>query len=220
MKPAHAADPQHSQSCAPRDPDWNGAREYVLSRLEEELPEDLYYHGLHHTQDDVLPAAERLAALAGISDEERLLLRTAALYHDVGFVEQYAGNEPIAVRIAAETLPGLGYSPWQVQAISEIILATRMPQQPHGLLQELICDADLDSLGREDYIATSCSLRDELDAHGVHIPMRQWYERQLFFLRGHRYFTQAARSLRGAGKQANIALLEHLIETTEQGDPD
>ncbi len=92
-------------------PDFERAREYVLMRLEQELPPNLFYHGIHHTRDDVLPAVARLAAMARLSKRQTLLLKTAALYHDIGFIEQYEMNEPVAIRIASETLPSFGYDP-------------------------------------------------------------------------------------------------------------
>ncbi len=192
-------------------PDWERAQQYILQRLQLELPEGLGYHGVHHTRDDVLPAAERLARLAGLDDEAWLLLRTAALYHDVGYIEQYFRNEPIAVRLAEETLPDFAYSPAQIEAIVDIIMATRMPQAPRTYLAELLCDADLDSLGREDYWATSVALREELRLHGMEIPMLQWLNRQHQFLSTHTYFTKVARDLRNAGKRENIAMLERRL---------
>ena len=86
-----------------------------------------------------------------------------------------------------------------------------MPQHPQGLLQELLCDADLDSLGREDFLETSHNLRRELEAHGASMPLKEWYRRQLDFLSTHRYFTAAARSLRDAGKQRNITELQRRL---------
>ncbi len=194
------------------DPDFERAKAYVFKRLAAELPSDLPYHGLHHTRDDVLPAAERLAALAGLDAEAFLLLRTAALYHDVGYIERYTGNEPVGARIAGKTLPDFGYSQVQIEAIQRVILATRMPQSPQTYLEQLMCDADLDSMGREDYLETAHNLRDELAAHGTVIPLKAWYARQRDFLSSHRYFTEVARELRHAKKLENIALLEQLLK--------
>ena len=193
-------------------PDWEGVRTYLLERLALELPADLHYHGLHHTRDDVLPAAETLATRAGLDAEETLLLKTAALYHDAGFMFRYADNEALAAALAGQTLPQFGYEPEQIQVIQALIEATHMPQYPIGLLQELLCDADLDSLGREDFLETSHSLRREIEAHGTFIPLQEWYSRQLEFLTLHRYFTEAARTLRNAGKERNIAILQHRLE--------
>ncbi len=193
-------------------PDWEGARAYMLGRLALELPADLHYHGLHHTQDDVLPAAERLAVRAGLDAEKTLLLKTAALYHDAGFLFRYADNEVLASALAEQTLPQFGYRPEQIQVIQALIEATHMPQYPVGMLQELLCDADLDSLGREDFLETSHSLRREIEAHGTFIPLQEWYLRQLEFISTHRYFSAAARALRDAGKERNIAILQRRLE--------
>lgn len=193
-------------------PDWESARDYILERLARELPPELYYHGVHHTRDDVLPAAELLAQQMGLDADQRLLLKTAALYHDTGFLIRYTDNEELAAAIAAETLPQFGYTPAQIAEIQALIRATRIPQQPQTLLQALLCDADLDSLGREDYLETSHNLRRELAAHGTPISMRDWYTQQLAFLSNHQYFTAAARAFRDAGKQANIAELKRRLE--------
>ena len=106
-----------------------------------------------------------VATAAGISAAETLLLRTAALYHDLGYLVRYRDNEIIATALAATTLPHFGYTPEQIYAINEMIMATHMPQTPHNLLQALLCDADLDPLGREDFLEVNRRLRLELAIH-------------------------------------------------------
>lgn len=192
-------------------PDWEGVKKHILSRLSRELAPDLAYHGVHHTRDDVLPAAERLAAMSNLDSGQTLLLCTAALFHDVGFLESYLDNESIAVRIARETLPRFAFSDQHTEMIGEIILATPLPQSPNSFLQALMCDADLDSLGRDDFLVTSHNLRSELGVYGVKLTLREWYERQLSFLQNHTYFTPAAQSLRNAGKQDNILELKRRL---------
>lgn len=195
------------------EPDWDGVKAYALARLACDLPSELRYHSIDHTCADVLPAVERLAALAGVNGDDLLLLRTAALYHDMGYMEQYANNEPVGVRIAWETLPDFGYSSAQIAAIERMIMATQMPQTPQNFLEALVCDADLDSLGREDYLETSHNLHAELVAYGASITLEEWYWRQLAFLSNHTYFTEVARDLRDAGKQENIQRLKMLLHT-------
>lgn len=192
-------------------PDFDGASAYILERMRRDLPSDLYYHDMRHTTDDVVPAVERLAAMEGINTDWLMLLKTAALYHDSGYIEQYADNEPIGVRLASESLFMFGFAADQIQTISEIIMATQMPQRPADLLQSIMCDADLDSLGREDFFLVGHHLRLELAAHGDPTTLREWYERQLVFLKEHTYTTNSARALRGPGKEKNIAQLEELL---------
>ena len=185
-------------------PDFERAREYVLMRLEQELPQNLFYHGIHHTRDDVLPAVTRLTEMAKLSERQTLLLKTAALYHDIGFIEQYEMNEPIAIRIAVDTLPSYGYAQKDIQKVQHIIAATQMPQTPNGPLENLMCDADLDSLGREDYFIISGNLRKEQESRGYNVSDQDWFENQLDFLSRHQYFSPQAHALRDSGKQKNI----------------
>lgn len=185
-------------------PDFEAAKQYALDRLARELSPVLIYHSLEHTRDEVVPAAERLARMEGLTGEPLLLLRTAAYFHDLGFVERYLDNEVIAVRIAAENLPRFGYTPEQIKTITGIIMVTRLPQTPHNHMEEIMADADLDGLGREDFIEREHALRAEWTALGRNYTEEEWYREQVTFLQSHHYFTESARRLRQAGQQYNI----------------
>lgn len=193
------------------NPDYAGAKKYVLERLERELSPMLFYHSVQHTRDDVLPAAKRLAKIAGIGGEDLLLLKTAALYHDAGYLQRYEQNEEIAVQIVEETLPSFGFAPAQIKIISQMIMATKMPQSPQTFLEQILCDADMDTLGRDDFFVTSQLLRLELMVYNAPIGLRDWYEFQLYFLDNHTYFTDEARSLRDKGRLKNLAEVRTLL---------
>jgi uncharacterized protein len=188
-------------------PDFDSARDYALYRLRDELSPRLTYHSLWHTAEDVFPAVERLAKLANITDLNLLLLRTAAIYHDVGFIEMRDGHELASKRIASEALPRFNYSLPQIELIGGMIMATRLPQSPRTLLESLMADADLDALGRTDFIPRNRALRTEMAAFGTHHTDDQWRQVQLTFVSNHRYFTEAARSLRNEQKQRNLESL-------------
>lgn len=192
-------------------PDFDRARQYALNRLTNELSPQLVYHSLWHTQDDVVPAAERLAVLAGVDELNRLLLSTAAWYHDVGFVIQRVNHEDVGMQIASDVLPQFGYTLEQIDRIRGMIAATKLPQSPRTLLEEILADADLDALGREDFLPRSQVLRAELAEFGATSTDKEWLQVQLDFQQGHRYFTQAARTLRGPQKEKNTALVIKLL---------
>jgi predicted metal-dependent HD superfamily phosphohydrolase len=195
---------------------FNAAKEYVFNRLENELPDNLYYHGFHHTRDYVLPDSEILGKMENISKEDFLLLRTAALYHDTGFIEEYKKNEPIGKRIAEDSLPKFGYSNDQIDRIGKIIMATQMQivgeelkQVPdkNDHLQKIMCDADLFYLGGDssEFIIISDNLRREMKEYGI--PDKnpeEWDLGQPSFLESHSYFTDSAKNLRNKGKERNI----------------
>jgi uncharacterized protein len=197
-------------------PDFERARAYALGRLERELPPSLCYHSVNHTRDDVVVAIDRLAAAEGIAGDALLLLRTAAYFHDLGFIEQREQHEAIGVRVATETLPHFGYQPAQIKLIAGIIMATRLPQTPSTLLEQIMADADLDVCGREDFLTRNQCLRAELANIGLATTDREWYSEQLRFLQLHRYWTAAARALRDTQKQTNIAALTQLLAQSRE----
>ena len=187
-------------------------RRYAINRLEHELSPDLLYHGIAHTRDEVVPAVERLADLEGIQGESLYLLLTAAWFHDIGYVEQATHHELIGARIAVQVLPSFGYSESEAEIVRWAILATALPQSPTSLLEETLADADLDVLGREDFMQRNKDLRCELALLGKEFTDEQWYTRQLQFVEEHKYFTASARSSRNTQKALNIAVLKNTLK--------
>lgn len=182
------------------------AETYVLDLLRRHLSPTLYYHGLHHTLD-VAEQAASLAAGEGITNPEELtLLRTAALYHDTGFMTVYQGHEAVGCALVREVLPEMGYSEAQVALICQLIMATRMPQNPGALLlARILCDADLHYLGRPDFWPVSTTLRREWAQRGAAFDDQTWYRNQVAFLSAHHYWTPTAIARCEAGKQAHLA---------------
>ena len=188
------------------------ALRYAVQRLEQELPAVLTYHCLAHTLQGVVPAVERFAALEGVNGQNLLLLRTAAYYHDLGFVERSDGHETISACLAAEVLPCFGYNPAQIEIICGMILATRYPFEPHTHLESILVDADLDVLGRDDFWPRNHALRAEREAlAGQRSTDEEWYGSQLAFMRAHHYFTASAQSLRQAHKQRHMEEMAGLL---------
>ena len=194
------------------------ARQYAEERLAKELPANLVYHGIAHTREEVVPAAERFAALEGVKGKSLGLLRTAAWFHDLGFVEQAVHHELIGARIALETLPSFGYTKDEVEVVRWAVLATALPQSPRNLLEEILTDADLDVLGRENFVQRNGDLRRELASLGKEFTDEEWYTGQLKFLEEHTYFTASARSLRDAQKAQNIAYLKQALKELALND--
>lgn len=198
-------------------PNYTQAIHFALDRLQNDLSPRLTYHNLWHTVQDVLPGSTRLAQHIGISEEEHHLLEVAAAFHDIGFTEIYANHEIVGARIAAQILPGYGFSGRHIEIVMGMIIATRLPQSPRNLLEEILADADLDVLGRKDFFARNEALRQEWANYGRETPVEQWYEGQLAFLKSHTFFTPAARMLRDEMKKKNIAFLEEKLRTLSQG---
>lgn len=196
-------------------PNFEQARDYARHRLERELSPALLYHGIAHTRDEVVPAAEMLAGMEGIQGEALSLLLTAAWFHDLGFIKQAPKHELISARIAEEVLPDFGYGKHAVEIVTRAILATALPQSPKTLLEAILTDADLDTLGRESFMDRNGDLRRELALAGKVFTDEEWYTAQLKFLTEHDYFTASARTLRDGQKRLNIVDLRNKLDGVE-----
>ena len=193
------------------------AERHIMRVLEEELSDKLYYHSIKHTKD-VTEAAERIALMEGITDEDLFLLKSAASYHDAGFVEKYNKNEEIGMRMARETLPKYGYTQQQIDVIDGLIKATEIPQSPKTLLEQIMCDADLDYLGRDDFHDIADLLRLELREHGIIDSDRGWDEIQVKFLTQHTYFTNSAIRSRQKKKLKHLEEIKQKLKTFNYKD--
>jgi uncharacterized protein len=187
------------------------ACQQILDQLQTSLSPKLTYHCVAHTLD-VVEQAERIARAEGITDPESLaLLQTAAYYHDAGFLIVYDDHEAVACRLVQDMLPDFGYSTPQIEQICAIIMATKIPQTPTSKLGEIICDADLDYLGRDDYKAISETLLTEwLTFDRLPDPTR-WFPIQVSFMGNHRYFTQTNQQLREPAKQQFVEAIRQQL---------
>ena len=193
------------------------AERHIIKVLEQRLSKNLHYHSIAHTKD-VVSAVERLALLENVTDEGLFLLKSAATYHDAGFVEKYDNNEAVGARLADEILPTYGYTEKHIERIKELIYVTEIPHDPKNQLEEIICDADLDYLGRDDFHEIANKLRKELKEHGKIKSDRQWDEIQISFLTSHKYFTKTAQKTRNRKKQKNLKEVKERLARNEYDD--
>jgi len=195
--------------------DYPAAKAFILGKLERGLSKDLYYHGLHHTLD-VLNVTIQLCASENISPYETVLLKTAALYHDSGFLTNNTNHEKHGCEIVRKHLLQFHYSPKEIEKICGMIMATKIPQSPKNILEEIICDADLDYLGRNDFETIGNTLFKELKAYKVLSTEEQWNRMQVSFLQGHTFFTQTNKKTRDPVKQKHLQGLKEIVAGYEK----
>jgi uncharacterized protein len=188
------------------------AADYILSKLANELPKHLTYHNTDHVKD-VYTAAGQIGKQEGITVRDMKLLLTAALFHDAGFLRGAKDHEDESCRVAAATLPAYGYSPADITKIQGIIMATRLPQSPTNHLEQILADADLDYLGRDDFFTTGEKLYKEFLVSKVVANEEDWNKLQVCFLENHHYFTKTAIKLRQTGKEAHLKLIKAKLKT-------
>ncbi|MCW3124533.1 MAG: metal dependent phosphohydrolase [Bacteroidetes bacterium] len=200
-------------------PDYIGAELYILETLDKKLPKDLFYHGLHHTRD-VYGAAMLIAKSEDISHEDLNLLKIATMFHDAGFITHYKNHEDAGCKLAQKVLPRFGFDKKRIKIIEGMILATKIPQAPKTQLERIICDADLDYLGRDDFRDIAKTLFDELKVYMNMKDEKVWNSIQLNFLKNHRYHTAYSQKRREAKKQKHLKEIIKLVESYNKDQQD
>ena len=187
--------------------EYKKLKERILNLLDEQLPSDLTYHGTHHTLD-VLDVCNAYIERGKITERDALLLRAGVLFHDFGFTRSFDDHERNGAILAEKVLPDFGFNSEEIKTVGGLIMATKIPQNPKTELERIICDADLDYLGRDDYYPISDTLFKELKSLGTIETEAEWNALQVGFLEAHCYHTDFAIENRQPEKEKRIAELK------------
>jgi predicted metal-dependent HD superfamily phosphohydrolase len=177
--------------------------EYVLDRLGKEISDKLHYHNADHTRQ-VYQQVEIFGMGEQVSQEELLLLRSAALLHDMGYIDSFDNHEQRSVEFAREILPLFRFKEKQIDVICELILATKMPSKPVNLIEKIICDANLNHLGRTDFLIQSDRLFQEYLQHEKIKNKNEWNQAQIKLLEQHEFYTETAKKLQEISMEQQI----------------
>ncbi|MGO4292983.1 Pycsar system effector family protein [Chitinophaga sp. RAB17] len=191
----------------------DAARDYVLAQYEQHPHPNLVYHNLVHTQQ-VVQAAAQIAAHYRLQDDELLAVYVAAWFHDAGYLlGEGKLHEENGAKEALQFLQQQQV-PENVQAMVQgAILATKMPQSPHTLVEQIVCDADLSHLGSKEFSDRNKLLRQELElTYEQEIPAVKWLTNNIAFLTAHHYWTDYAQTLFKQQKEDNLAKLQKKLE--------
>ena len=170
---------------------FDSAYSFLMRKLQEDLPPFLHYHNAEHTKD-VIAGAEQIAVEENISGDQLTILKTAALFHDSGFLETYSDHEEISCGMARKWLPEYGYNKDEIEEVCNLIMATRIPQQPKDKLAQILCDADLYYMGTDKYFLGAENLYKELHEAGLMKDREEWSKEEIKFVESHHYFTATA----------------------------
>jgi uncharacterized membrane-anchored protein YitT (DUF2179 family)/predicted metal-dependent HD superfamily phosphohydrolase len=183
------------------------AYSFLMAKLESSLPSYLHYHSADHTKE-VIAATEKLAVAENISGRDLIIVKTAALFHDCGFLETYSDHEEISCNMARKWLPPFGYSKAEIEEICSLILSTKIPQAPKNKLAEILCDADLYYMGTDKYFVGANKLYKELHEAGFVKYREEWRKEEIKFVESHHYFTETAKKKLDEKLVKTLALLK------------
>ncbi len=204
----------------PHTPRLKIVDQYIRELFRDELPDGIKYHDSNHTLHPargVVAVANKLAISENISEHDRELLITAAYFHDSGYIREYDKNEPIAARMAGRILKLIGYKANEIEKIQKMILSTDFERNPKTHVEKILCDADLDNLGREDFFKLDGKLREGRRIRGIDVSDdSKWYRSTFEIIIKHQYYTESQKKLREKGKQKNIKRLISKLENIEK----
>jgi len=168
----------------------SAAQDFVSDKVNKTI----HFHTLQHTQE-VLAASEIMADYYHLEDEDRFALLLAAWFHDTGYSSgQAAGHENVSVELATRFLNEHKVHQNIINKVVGCINATRLPQNPNSLIEQIICDSDLFHLGTGDFREKNKLLREELNDFGnMELSKKDWRKKNIEFLTRHKYFTSYAK---------------------------
>ncbi len=192
-------------------------KQHVLNYFKQHHDRDLVYHDLQHTKD-VVSNATRIANHYQLNDEDFFVVVAAAWLHDTGYFIDKTSHEEAGAAASEDVLKQHNVNAALIEKIKGCILATKIPQKPTGLLQEIVCDADLFHLGTEQFADRSKLLRKEIELiKNVNFDKKEWRQKNIEMLQSHHYFTDYAQLLLNGQYQKNLnKLIAKQAESTEK----
>jgi predicted metal-dependent HD superfamily phosphohydrolase len=189
------------------------ARQYVTGIFTNKVDPAFVYHNLDHTKE-VVEAADLMASRLNLPDEDKPALLLAAWFHDTGYsAGQPKRHEEVSRDIAADFLQSRGIDQLTIDKVSNAIMATKWPQSPTNLLEQILCDADLSHLGMSIFPEKNKLLRQELNLlFDNKLSKKEWRQKNIFFLQQHRYFTEYGKTVLEPVK------LQHLQTLIQKAD--
>ncbi len=184
---------------------------YCSDILHNDKCKNLPFHNFAHTQE-VVDNVVLISDAIGIHPKEADFIVIAACFHDTGFSEAYEDHEEVSKRLAAQYMEKANCTKKEIEMVLSCIDATKMPQNPHDIYAEVLCDADLFHLGTPNFLYRNMLLRKEWELfREIVMTDDDWQLLNIKFLEEHRFKTAYGKEVLENGKQENINKLKQLI---------
>lgn len=181
---------------------------HVSGLLREKSKPSNVYHSSFHTQNVVENAIE-IAKGSKVSEEELEIITIAAWFHDLGYIEKAENHEERSCEFAQEFLAENNYPQEKIDKIKGCILATKVPQSPKNIMEKVLCDADLNHLGKEYFSERNDLYRLEVEMQTEQrMTEFEWLKGSIEFISPHRFFTSYAKKNLEPAKTENFNKLQ------------
>ncbi len=188
------------------------SQQFVEDLFSKKLSSNFYYHDWHHTIS-VKEWAIKIGEARNLNESDLEVLTLAALFHDTGFTHCYQGHENKSLHIAQDFFKTQNYPADQLKKILSCIEVTKITANPTTELERIMKDADLHSIGTNDFFKNSQNLRKEWkDLCDTSYSNLEWFQNDLDFWEAHSYFTPEAQTLLNKKKKKNIKKVKQMLE--------
>lgn len=181
---------------------------YVAFLLKDKLPKTLTFHTIDHTLQ-VVSGVKEIGLCSGLSEEELETVEIAAWFHDTGYLYEYAGHEEESIRIAVLFLAEKNFSSTRIKEVVGCIAATKYPQKPKNILEQVLCDADFFHFSLPDYPAIAGKLRTEWACclNKIYAD-NEWNKENCRMLSQHKYHTEYGKRVLQELKDRNLQVIK------------
>lgn len=187
-------------------------QKFVLGLFKKKLPNWALYHNLQHTVETVNTCLEIGKAL-DLNEEDLEIICISAWFHDTGYMFDINNHEEKSSDIAVKFLKGNNYPEERIKKVIDCIMATKISRAPGNLMESIICDSDLVSLGKDDYFKQNDLLKLEIEKReNIKISEISWLKRSYEFLSTHTYYTDYAKLNFNGQLSKNLLTLQRKIE--------
>ena len=138
-----------------------------------------------------------------IKKQGREEILVASLLHDLrnDFDGSFGvSGEKYSSGLSKSILPSFGYSVDFAESVRKYIMATEFNYVPKNIGERIIKDADLSSLGKNNFWDVSELVRNEIGKAYD----KKWLEGRVNFLEKHKWHTKEAKELWGEGSEKNL----------------
>lgn len=189
---------------------------FVREYFAENVPGKYVFHDFEHTVQTVT-AVRIIAEGFQLDDRAVMLAQLATWFHDTGYAQGPEDHEERSCDIAERFLTGK-IPAEDIETVLGCIRATKVPQNPSNLLEQVICDADLSHLGMDIYWSRTGKLRQEFVlARNRVMSEPEWVDFELNFMLNHEYHTVIAQEMFNKRKAKHI---QQLLKQKRRLNPD
>ena len=184
----------------------------VIEKLISDLPQNLYFHNVERVKE-LINLVDLYSRAEEMCDEDKLVVKTAAMLADVGYIHSYDEHEERSIEFAKDFLSRFKYNQEQIDKICSLIDISKQNRKPQNKLEEILLDAEMNYLSRADFVSLNEQLFNEQLEHGKIDTKEDWIKMQVVLLSNHKYYTQVANVLRDVNPDTQI---ENLLQNVQK----